>query len=93
MQQSEVLGSSERQLLYTVCCDESLAQSVCTLRQRTIETLRIVDDASCDVYQAARVICDSMSHYCDFLLASPQADQVHRACFYLILVTGCRIVL
>ena len=69
------MGAGERQLLYTVCCDEGLAQSMPSIRQRAAAILRVVDSGSHDIYSAARVVCDSMSMYCSFLLNATDAEQ------------------
>ena len=88
---NDVVGSNERQLLYTVCCDESLAQSLPMMRKRAVEVLESVDTASYDIYQAGRVICESMSMYCEFLLASPYSGQV-REFYQLSFLTSSTIL-
>ena len=62
-------------MIYTVCCDEGLAQSMPSIRQRAADILRVVDSGSHDIYSAACVVCDSMSMYCSFLLNATDAEQ------------------
>lgn len=89
-----MLGANEKQLLFTLCCDESLAQSVPYIRQRAADMLQIVDSVSYNVYRAASVICNSTDSYCNFLLASAYTAQVNiLVCHLLEFSYSCYILL
>lgn len=64
--------------MYTLCCDESLAQSMSSIRCRAAKVLQVVDSGSHDIYTGVKVVCDSMEMYCNFLLNAPvYTDQVY----------------
>ncbi|XP_067949549.1 rotatin-like [Watersipora subatra] len=73
---SDVLGSNERQLLYTICCDESLAQSISSMRKSSASLLKLVDVGSHDVFEAAKVVCESMTMFCAFQLNNDLSNKV-----------------